>query len=198
MRISRLALTAGPLCFLGYGVIRFVGRMDGHYGPGMDWFTAHVVGLLGFVMFGALVLGIRRLLPAGPWREVASVTALVSLATLLVQFTADIVAGLVATDRAEMSAALQPFQSFPGVRATFYLVGPQLWVVALLALTVMLARAGRLRWWSVALFALGSALPLITLDLAPLAALCYLVAFAPLASPPTVERERERPSPRHA
>ena len=105
MKFAGAGLLALPVCFTAYGVIRFVGRLDGHYGPGPDWQAAHLVNL----------------------------------------------------------------------------VGPPLLHVGLLALTVVLVRAGTLAWWSPALVLVGSALPIVSLDLIPVAGLCLLAALTPVA-----------------
>jgi hypothetical protein len=191
MGIARLAAVAAPLCMLAYGVIRLIGRMDGTYGPGVDWQAAHLANLAGLVLFVVLVFGIRRLLTPGPGREVVTVVTLVGAAASIVQFVADIVEGLLAVDKAEMRELSLRFRGLPGVDLAFYQVGPHLLYVGMIALTAMLAHDRKLPWWSAAAVLVSSLLPLMTLDLIPLSAAGYLVALIPLW------RRLERPAAAH-
>ncbi len=165
---------------LAYGVIRLVGRMDGVYGPGLDWQAAHVANLAGLVLFVFLVLGIRRLLTRSVGREAVVAITLVGAGTSIVQFVADIAWGLLAADKAGMRELSGQFRALPGVDLAFYQVGPQLLYVGVVVLTGMLAYRGLLPWWSVGLVLVSSLLPVVTLDLLPLAAAGYLVALLPL------------------
>ncbi|MDA3648526.1 hypothetical protein LZ318_17470 [Saccharopolyspora indica] len=180
MTFSRACLLAAPLCFAGYGIARLVGRMDGQYGPGLDWQVAHILELIGLALLVPAVLGVRRELAARS-RTFWTVVTLAGAATAAVQFAVDVVAGLLAADKAEMNAITARFSEIPGAQAVFYIAGPPLMYVGLLALTILCARAEKLAWWGPVLLFAGSALPLITLDLLPIAALCVLVALAPLA-----------------
>jgi hypothetical protein len=180
MGIARLAVVGAPLCMLAYGVIRLIGRMDGAYGPGMDWQAAHLANLAGLVLFVFLVFGIRRLLTPGPRRDAVTIVAVAGATASIVQFVADIVEGLLAADKAEMRELSGRFHALPGVDLAFYQVGPQLFFVGMLALTAMLAHERRLPWWSVAVVLASSLLPLVTLDLIPLSGAGYLVALLPL------------------
>jgi hypothetical protein len=181
MKFAGASLLTLPLCLAAYGVIRLVGRMDGRYGPGLDWQAGHLVALLGLLLFVPAVLGLRRALPRLPGRDAAVVVVLLGVATTVVQFVVDVVAGLLAADRAGMNEITGRFTGVPGVRAVFYLVGPPLLYVGLLALTVVLVRARLLAWWSPALVLVGSVLPVVSLDLMPAAGLCLLAALAPVA-----------------
>jgi hypothetical protein len=180
MAIARLAVVAAPLCMLTYGVVRLVGRMDGTYGPGVDWQIAHLANLAGLVLLVFLVFGIRRLLAPGAGRAVLTIVTLVGAATSIVQFVADIVEGLLAADKAGMRELNRQFHALPGVDLAFYQVGPQLLYVGMIALTALLARERTLPRWSVAVVLVSSLLPLVTLDLLPLGAIGYLVALVPL------------------
>jgi hypothetical protein len=189
MKFSRACLIAAPLCFAGYGVVRLVGRMDGQYGPGLDWQVAHLVNLVGLVLFVPAVLHMRQELPRRmrgrtPW----TVVTFVGVFTSAVQFSIDVVVGLLADDKAGMRAISGQLSAVPGVRVVFYVVGPPLMYVGLLALTIMLVRAGTFSWWSPALVLTGSSLASISLDLIPLGALCTLAALVPLALPPAESR----------
>jgi hypothetical protein len=148
MRIARLAAVAAPLFMLAYGVIRLIGRLDGVYGPGVDWQAAHLANLAGLVLFAFVVFGIRRLLTPGWGRDAVVIATLVGAAASIVQFVADIVEGLLAADKAEMRELSREFHALPGVDLAFYQVGPQLLYVGMIVLTAMLARERKLPWWS--------------------------------------------------
>ncbi|MEU5903228.1 hypothetical protein [Micromonospora sp. NPDC047527] len=179
MRRASIFLVAGPTCIVGYGLLRLWGRSDGTYGPGLDWQAAHLVGLAGMVFFVPAVLALARLLPRSPWRTGVVALTLVGLAATMVQFGADIVEGLMAADRAEMSALGADFKDIPGVEIAFYDVVPQLFFLGLVVLAGMLVASRRLPWWSVPLLLAGIVAPVVTLDLLPLGGLCMLVALAP-------------------
>lgn len=164
-------------------MIRLFGLADGHYGPGVDWQAAHIVGLVGIVLFIPAVLGMERMLPQGNWRTGTVIVTLVGLATTIVQFGADIVFALQAENEADMSRLSHDFSAIPGVRLTFYMVGPPLFFLGLIVLSVLLVRAGRLPWWSPVVLAFSTVLPMLTLDLIPLAGLGILASVLPLRSP---------------
>ncbi|MFF3222408.1 hypothetical protein ACFYV7_06395 [Nocardia suismassiliense] len=182
MKSPGVLLFAAPLFFSGYGVIRLFGRADGRYGPGLDWQAAHIVGLIGMALFVPAVLGMGRLLPSNALRNSAIAVTLIGLAATVVQFVADIVFAAQAADKAEMSRLSNAFSDIPGVRPAFYLVGPPLFFLGLIGLTILLVRADRLRWWSPVLMAISTLSPMITLDLIPLAGVGMLVAVLPLGS----------------
>jgi hypothetical protein len=191
MKIMRSPLLlAAPLLVAGYGAIRFFGMADGHYGPGMDWQVAHLAGLLGMVLFVPLVLGIGRLLPRGAWRTGTAAATLIGLAASMVQFGADMVFALRSTTKAEMSVLSHRFSDVPGVDLAIYKVGPQLFFLGLVVLTVLLARARRLPWWSPAVMLVSVLLPVVTLDLIPLAGLGMAAALLPLALRPAAALPR--------
>ncbi|MFI0468061.1 hypothetical protein ACH347_28605 [Saccharopolyspora sp. 5N102] len=190
MTFSRACLIAAPLCFAGYGVVRLVGRMDGQYGPGLDWQVAHLVNLVGLALFVPAVLGLRREL-ATRGRTFWTVVTSVGVGTSVVQFAIDVAAGLLATDRAGMRAISAEVSAIPGARVVFYVVGPPLLYVGLLALAIMLARAKVVAWWCPTLILAGSMLPVVSLDLIPVGALCVLAALAPLAVGRPTSRRRE-------
>ena len=182
MRSTRPVLIAAPMLIATYGVLRLLGRADGQYGPGLDWQLAHLAGLAGMVLFAPAVLTLGRLLPRTPWRAVAVGVTLVGLACAVVQFGADIVEGLMAADKAELKALSHQFTSVPGVTPAFYAVGPQLFFVGLLALTVLLAAAKRVPWRTPVLTLIAVTLPPLTLDLLPLTGLLLLAALWPAAA----------------
>ncbi|MDG4839958.1 hypothetical protein O7631_25800 [Micromonospora sp. WMMD967] len=179
MKRAALFLIAGPLGITAYGLVRLWGRSDGVYGPGFDWQAAHLVALAGMVCFVPAVLALSGLLPRSRWRDGVVVLTFVGLAATMVQFGADIVEGLLAADRAEMSALAADFKDIPGVEVAVYDVVPQLFFLGLVVLAGMLAARRRLPWWSAPLLLVGIVLPVVTLDLLPIAGLCMLAALAP-------------------
>ncbi|WNV88135.1 hypothetical protein [Umezawaea sp. Da 62-37] len=190
MKFAGAGLLALPVCFAAYGVVRLIGRVDGRYGPGPDWQAAHVVNLVGLLVFIPALVALWRSLPRTRGRDAAVVVALVGAATTVVQFVVDVVAGLLAADKAGMNEISGRFGDLPGAHLLFYVVGPPLLHLGLLALTILL----RLPWWSPVLVLVGSALTIFSLDLIPVAGACLLVAMIPLAR----TRDRISPPPRHA
>ncbi|MEU7588634.1 hypothetical protein AB0A95_20350 [Micromonospora sp. NPDC049230] len=188
MRRAALYVLAGPVGIAAYGLVRLWARADDVYGPGLDWQAAHLVALAGMVCFVPGVLALSGLLPRSPWRTGVVTLTMVGLAATMVQFGADIVAGLLAADRAEMSALGADFKDIPGVEIAFYDVVPQFFFLGLVLLAGMLAARRRLPWWSVPLLVAGIVLPVVTLDLLPVAGLAMLVALAP-ALPALRERQ---------
>ncbi|MEV4497443.1 hypothetical protein AB0J84_17295 [Micromonospora arborensis] len=190
MKRAALYVIAGPLGIAAYGLVRLWGKSDGVYGPGFDWQAAHLVALAGMVFFVPGVRTLARLLPRSPWRTGVVALTFVGLAATMVQFGADIVEGLLAADRAEMSALGADFKDIPGVEVAFYDVVPQLFFLGLVVLAGLLAARRRLPWWSPPLLLAGIVLPVVTLDLLPIGGLCMLVALAPAL--PSVARQGER------
>src|SRR5690349_15387665 len=118
MKFTATCLVAAPLCVAGYGIARLIGKMDGQYGPGLDWEIAHILNLAGLVLFVPAVVGMRRLLPRTGGRELWAAVTLVGVVTMFVQFVVDIVAGL-APDKAGMTAIGDGFGSVPGAQFVF-------------------------------------------------------------------------------
>lgn len=183
MTVPRLCLVAAPLCLFTYGVLRWIGRLAQPYGPGPAWQVAHTAALTGIVLFVPAVIGLRRLLPTGPLREITVAGTVLGLAAIAVQFTVDIGAATGAADHAALVARTAAVTSVPGVRLAAYQLGPVLGYAGLVALAVLLVLAGRLRWWSVVLVLAGSVLPAVNLDLIAVGAVCLLAGFGPLAEP---------------
>ncbi|WP_327035535.1 hypothetical protein [Micromonospora ureilytica] len=193
MKRAALYVLAGPGGIVAYGLVRLWARSDGVYGPGLDWQAAHLVALAGMVCFVPGVLALSRLLPQSPWRTGVVAATLVGLAATIVQFGADIVEGLLAEDRAEMSRLGADFKDIPGVEVAFYDVVPQLFFLGLLVLAGMLAARRLLPWWSVPLLLVGIVLPALTLDLLPIGGLFMALALAPTL--PLLRQQGERVQP---
>ncbi|WP_155373905.1 hypothetical protein [Catellatospora vulcania] len=176
---SAVVLLLAPLMLTAYGLVRIVGKSDGVYGPGLDWQAAHLLALAGMVLFVPGIRSLAGLLPRGPWRTGAVVLSLAGLAASMVQFGADIWFGLRAADKAGMRELSQSFGDIPGVDLVVYQVGPQLFFVGLLVLSVLLARAKRLPWWSPVVLLAGIASAAVSLDLLPVSGLLMLAALWP-------------------
>ncbi|HEY4454267.1 MAG TPA: hypothetical protein VGN81_08145 [Pseudonocardiaceae bacterium] len=179
---TRFSLVAAPLCLFGYGMVRLFGMRAGGYGPGTAWLAAHALGVLAFLLFVPIVLAfggeLRRSSPRG-WVPAAVVVALAGLAALVVQFGVDFVAGL-SRDHAGLVAVEHSFGALPGAELTFYQVGPQLFYVAFAALLILLAVARKLAWWAPVVALVGLALPILTLNLLPIGALCLFAGLLPM------------------
>lgn len=177
MRILRVLSIAAPLCLAGYGVVRLIGRAGGHYGPGWSWEVAHLLALAGIVAFGPVVVGLGRALPRRPQSTAIAAVTLLGLVAMAVQFGADILNGLLADDPAELKARAHEFSQPQWVSLAFYSVGPQLFFVGLVGLTVLLAANRRAPWWSPVLVTVSVLLPLVTLNLLPVAGLGLLIGL---------------------
>lgn len=173
-------LVVAPLFVAGYGVARLAGQADGHYGPGLDWQVAHGLALIGMLLFIPALLR----LPDFPWRKTALGITVLGLTASVVQFAADMVFAARAADKAAMSRLSHDFRDIPFVDLAVYKVGPQLFFVGLVILAALLARSRRLPWWSPALLLVSVLLPIVTLDLIPLAGLGIAIAFLPLRPHP--------------
>ena len=177
------AFVAAPVFMLVYGVVRL---LWGRPGPGVGWTIGHLAFLISLVLFGVVLLGLRRLAasPRRPLRVAADVSVMVGmlgLAASIVQVSVDIVAGMVATDHAGMTAIFEAFQATPGVVPAVYAIGPQLLFVALIILSALATAAHRMHPAATAALIAGAALIPLTLDLLPATALCYLTALTPTA-----------------
>jgi len=188
--LTRISFLAAPALILVYGVVRLIGGLYGSRGgPGLVWTAGHAMFLAGLVLFGAVLLGLRGLVP-GTTRarrlaaDVTIVVACVGLIAFVRVAVIDLVVGLRAADPTAMSRLLGQFQDFPGVLpAAFYQVGPLLFEVGLFLLLTQLALLSprRLPGSSPVLFLLGAVLIGIDLDLLPVGAVLFWLALAPAA-----------------
>ncbi|MEK8104746.1 hypothetical protein NKG94_05280 [Micromonospora sp. M12] len=177
MKRAALSVIAGPVGIVAYGLVRLWGDPTGCTAPGSTgrprtWWLSPA--------WCASCRGARAV-PSAAAQPVADRRGgrhVGRLAATMVQFVADIVEGLLAEDRAEMSALGADFKDIPGVEVAFYDVVPQLFFLGLVVLAGMLAARRRLPWWSVALLFVGIVLPVVTLDLLPIGGLCMAVALA--------------------
>lgn len=191
MRIARVALVAAPLCTLGYGVILLVGTGGGGSGPGVDWLLGRLVSLVALLLFLPAVIGMARLLGSVRGRTFVVIGTFVGVATSVVQILVDIIAGVFGHDLGGMNAIIAQFSSLPGAHLTFYVLGPQLLLIGLVALTVMLALVDVLPWWSPLLVTAGVSLPVVSVDLVAIGSLCLLVGLWPAVVHPAISRPAE-------
>lgn len=189
------AFVAAPVFMLVYGVVRL---LWGRPGPGPGWTIGHLAFLVSLVLFGVVLLGLRRLAESRRRSlrvaaDVSVVAGMLGLVASIVQVSVDIVAGIVATDHAAMSGIFDAFQSIPGVVPAVYAIGPQLLFAALIALSALAAAAHRMHPAATAMLIIGTALIPLTLNLLPATALCYLAAMTPTAL--TTTRHPTTPPP---
>ena len=67
-RPTRLLSVLIPFLLLCYGVLRLIDGMDGDHGPGVAWNLGHTFFLAAFLLLGAFVVELRRLVPAATVR----------------------------------------------------------------------------------------------------------------------------------
>ena len=174
-RLTRVAYLMAPALLLAYGVARLIDSMDGSYGPGPAWTIGHLFFLAGLILFGVVLVGLRR--QTHRFRIIATGAVVVGLMGLLAfvrGIVIDLIVGSQGINRADMDRIYPHYDGWPGGMPTAFTgvldnVGPALFVVGLLALTIPLAivRPRRLAWWSPVLVALGFALINVDLDLLP-------------------------------
>lgn len=171
--LVRFCALAAPVLLLCYGVLRFIDGLDGHRGSGLAWNAGHTCFLLAFLLFGALIVGIRELAgSAGRWSrvvaDVATVIALFGVACFLWVIVGDLFVSV--RTNAPVPDALE-------------LVGPLSYQVGSVVLLVLLviARPRRLPVWSPVVVFVGFTLIGIELDLLPLGALLIGLGLSPLA-----------------
>lgn len=182
-----LACLTAPTLMLGYGVLRLVDGTDDAYGPGLAWNVGHALFLAAMVAFGVVLVGLRRRLPlsstaARVAADVVTVASGAGLAVLVRMAVIDLMVGLSATNGQEMSEGFDRYRDVPVALPQVALdVGPALLFVGLTALLTLHAALPprRLPAWSPTLFAVGSLLLQVNLDLMPVGALLLIVALAP-------------------
>jgi hypothetical protein len=173
-----LAVIAAPLAMTAYGITRIVGRLDGDYGPGADWQLAHLFGLAGMILFIPVILTLRHHITAG--RNLVTAITLLGLTTTVVQFSADMLLALAATDRDDLRRLQHEFADIPGVQPAVYDIGPLLFFLGIVTMAALTARTRNLPWWSPATMLIAVLLPAIDLNLMPLTGLLMLTALLPL------------------
>lgn len=169
------AVTASLLLF-GYGILRLIDGWDGvRDKQGWAWLTGHSLFLLGVVLFGAVIVGLRGLLLAASPRqraltEAATVTGLVGAAAFVWVILGDLFAGFA-------DAVPPPDPVLIG--------GPALFEVGLLVLLVRaaLVQPRLLPAWAPGTVFAGFAAIAVELDLLPVGAALVLAGLLPLGRP---------------
>ncbi|MEU8661905.1 hypothetical protein, partial [Actinoplanes philippinensis] len=179
--LTRTTLIAAPLAMTAYGTARIIGRLDGHYGPGPDWQTAHLLGLAGMLLFIPVTLTLRRHLTTA--RNPTTAITLLGLTTTVIQFTADMLLALAATDRDDLRRLQHQFSDLPGIQLAIYDIGPLLFFIGIVVMATLATRTHHLPWWSPTLMLIAVLLPTADLNLMPATGLLMLIALLPLHTP---------------
>ncbi|MGN9789103.1 hypothetical protein ACTMTF_47465 [Nonomuraea sp. ZG12] len=185
MTLTRKPFILAPLLVLVYGVVHILDGLDGTYGPGLAWTAGHLAFLASLTLFAPLVLELARRAKSRRMAGAVAAFSLLGIAAGAAQFTIDLVVGFLAADRAEMGRLFDQVQAAPGAIPVIYIVVPTFFYVGLVILVAMEASAGRIRWWSPALVALGVVVVVVSRDLLVLSALLNLAGLAPLSREPT-------------
>ncbi|GAA2455463.1 hypothetical protein GCM10010191_88350 [Actinomadura vinacea] len=215
--LTRFAFHAAPACMLAYGVARLLDGLDGQHGPGPAWTIGHVFFLAALLLFGGVIVGLYRCVPAAagagprthgrhagraprPGRPIAAAAAAVGLAGLLAFIriaVIDVIVGLRAADAAEKRALARRYADVPALPKVLYEIGPVFFEVGLLALLLHLAlgRPQRVSWWSLSLIAVGLIALILELDLLPVSAALVWLGLASIAPRPAAARHVERAEP---
>ncbi|MFD9905400.1 hypothetical protein [Streptomyces sp. NPDC059063] len=162
-----------PLLLVLYGLLRLADGLDGEHGPGLAWNVGHALFFVGFVLFGAVTVRLRQLVPAATARgrlvaNAAAAGGLFGVACFLWVILGDLFADL------DAAAPLpEPLE----------LIGPLAFQLGSLILLFMLvaARPRLLPAWSPLLVLAGFVLFAVHLDLLPLGGLLLIAGLAPVA-----------------
>jgi hypothetical protein len=173
--VVRVCAGVAPVLLFLYGLLRQIDGLDGDHGPGPAWNAGHTLFLVAFVLFGVLIVGLRRLVTGGTTRarlvaDVATAAGLVGVGCFLWVILGDLFADL---DAAPLPEPLE-------------LVGPLAFQLGLLVMLILVVvPSGRLRWWSPVLVLVGFVVFAADLDLLAFGAALLLAGLAPLAFPVT-------------
>ncbi|MDT0448646.1 hypothetical protein [Streptomyces hesseae] len=178
------AFATGPLCMTAYGLIRLT---DPGHGPGPAWSLGHLALLAGVLLFGQVMLGLRRTAATGrgpvsrAFAGVGATLGLLGVAAVTAQTAIDLLVGYASVDRETMDALFERIHSWPGVTPAVYTVGPLLFYVGLLLLVGQLAALRATAFWRPLAIVAGVAVTAAGgLDLIPLSGLLFLLTLAPL------------------
>jgi hypothetical protein len=194
--MNRLCFLVAPALLLGYGVARLIDGLDGAHGPGTAWTIGHLLFLAGLLAFGAVLSGLYRLAAerGGGARRFALGTVIVSylgIAAFVWSVLVDLWVGWHAADRAGMNALYDQYDPPALIPA----LGP-LFQLGLLTLLVQLALARRAPWWSPLAVLLACVGITVNLDLLPLGAVLFSLAFVPFAVLPAAPQDATEPADR--
>jgi hypothetical protein len=153
-----------------YGVLRFIGGLDGHHKGGPAWDVGHVAFFAAMVLFAVLAVQLRNRAPARQrtLATVAAAAAVLGAGCFLWVIAGDLSEGF--HDRWPLPDPLQ-------------IAGPLLFVLGTLTLLILRMRDRRLPVWSPVLFLVGYLAISVSLDLLPLGSLLVLAGLLPLARP---------------
>jgi hypothetical protein len=178
-------LIAAPALFIAYGLVRWIDGADGNHGPGIAWTIGHLFFLAGFLLYAVVLVALRRaIVRLRLLASVALVAGLIGVVAFVRVIIIDLIVGIRASDRVEMSRLGDGYDRWPGnlgIYDTFYTIGPALFLAGFLTLAILLTRL-RLPAWSPVLLVLGFAAITINLDLMPLGGALLLVALLPFTS----------------
>nr|WSW67636.1 hypothetical protein OG461_16250 [Streptomyces sp. NBC_00995] len=171
-RTTRLFALLVPLFMFLYGVFRLIDGRDGDHGPGLAWNIGHSFFFAAFLLLGALVVELRRMVPGGTAQRTtaagaAMVAGVVGAACFLWVILGDLFPRF--DDTAPLPEPLE-------------LAGPLAFQAGILTLLVMLvtSRPRQLPPWSPVLVLGAFLLIAVNLDLIPVAALALMAGLAPL------------------
>jgi hypothetical protein len=152
----------------------------------LAWTIGHLLFLAGFLLYAAVLVGLRRLIVRGRGlATVAVVAGLIGVVAFVRVIVIDLIVGIRAADPAAMDRIGAEYDRWPGnlgIYDTFYEIGPLLFLSGLLTLSILLTVARKLPVWSPVLLVLGFVLITINLDLMPLGAAALLIAVLPLVT----------------
>ncbi|AZQ71918.1 MULTISPECIES: hypothetical protein [Streptomyces] len=178
------AFATGPLCMTAYGLIRLT---DPGHGPGPAWSLGHLALLSGVLLFAPVMLGLRRTAVATgrgrgsrTFADAGATLGLLGVAAVTAQASIDLLVGYASVDRDTMNVLFDHIRDLPGVTPAVYTIGPLLFYVGLLLLTVQLAALRAIVFWRPLAIVAGVAVSAISLDLIPVGGLLFLLALAPL------------------
>ncbi|MGW5557016.1 hypothetical protein ACWER9_07315 [Micromonospora sp. NPDC003944] len=190
-RLPAAGLVAAPLVWLAGWAIMRIGGTDPHTG----WDVAHMLWILSFVLFGAAANALFRLVGDSNTGRVALAVALIGTASLVVQMMIDLVIGLRAQDKAAMDGLYDTAFAVPGVELAFFMLGPILLFVGLLALVILAWLRGAANAWQALLVMVGIGLMVAGRPasgalrlLEGLGAVCLWLAIAPLSRRAELDR----------
>ncbi|MFI5694800.1 hypothetical protein ACIA58_23295 [Kribbella sp. NPDC051586] len=178
---------AAPLLFIAYGIVRWMDGTDGEYGPGLAWTIGHLLFLAGFLLFALVLVALRRMVTRS--RAIATIAMVVGLIGVLAfvrVIVIDLLVGFDSSDHASMSRVGDRYDRWPGnlgIYDAVYSVGPMLFLIGFLTLTILLVRLHRLPIWAPAALVLGFAAIIVNLTLMPLGGALLLAALLPLQRP---------------
>ncbi|WP_433163705.1 hypothetical protein [Kribbella sp. CA-247076] len=190
--MKTIGLVAAGL-LVAYGIVRLADGVDGQHGPGVAWTVGHLLILVGFVLYGVLLVRARQVLTRRRAVGTAAVVVgMVGVAAFVRVIVVDLIVGFRADNHAEKSRIGDLYERWPGdlgIYEPLYTVGPLLFLAGLLTLAVLLVVERQLPAWSPVLLLAGFVVISANLDLMPLGGALLGLAFV---SSTTGSRDRRR------